>query len=85
MLDFDGLAEDDVPGRRAWKRISDHDRIKMIISVEFGLSGHFAGKIINSRSCNAARMIKEQEATKKKEAVALSLMSSKKRTKVIDL
>ena len=60
LLDYDDMGEDDDrPGRRAWKRISNHDRIKMIISVEFGLSGHFAGKIINSRSCNAARMIKE--------------------------
>jgi hypothetical protein len=60
LLNFDDMDEDGrQTGRRAWKRISNHDRMKMIISVELGLSGHFAGKIINSRSCNAARMIKE--------------------------
>ena len=57
-LQFD-LSDDDIKQKRSWNRITDHDRLKLEISVSFGLSGNSACKIVKLGQCNAARLLKE--------------------------
>ena len=43
QIDF---SEEDNKQKRSWNRITDHDRLKLEISVSFGLSGNSACKIV---------------------------------------
>ena len=44
---------------RIWRRITLHERLKLEITVDFGLPVDFAGKIIKMSSRNANRIMKD--------------------------
>ena len=76
------LISDGLKSKQVWKRIPEHERLKLHAAVSFGLPVDFAGKVISMSSRNANRIIKSVTAKRRQERDRIEAMPSESRALV---